>query len=72
MPSKKEYRLYVYCRRNDVTRDAGTHTRGKFSDDDSAIAALTEEAQELLRPYDEIYCTIYEGERTVKKFTLRR
>lgn len=72
MPRSKEYKLYVYCRLNDVSRDAGTHAGGEFSDDGSAITALTESAGRLLSHYDEVHCTISEGERVVKKFSLYR
>lgn len=66
------YELTVWCRRNGVSCDAGTHDQGDFASDALAETALRKSAQGLLKYYDEIGCTILCGSRVVAKWTLRR
>jgi len=76
----KTYYLYVYCRRDDVSRDAGLHARCEVATDEEAIEQLRKEAKWLLRFYDTVGCRIIQPEnknettgegRLVTAFTLR-
>ncbi len=68
----KKYRLEVWCRRNDVSREAGLHAEEDFPDDESALLGMRRIAEkELLCSYDEVGCKVMDGERLVGRFSLR-
>lgn len=75
-----KYGLTVYCRLNDVSRDAGPHDQCEANNDEEAIEILRKSAKGLLRYYDHVGCTIFtepnnigypkDTSRIVSKFTL--
>ena len=75
-----KYLLFVYCRKNGISRDSGLHAQCEANNDDEAIAKLRKDGEWLLCHYDEIHCTIVqkvEGEgdysdknRKVTKFSI--
>ena len=67
-----KYKLYVYCRRNGVSRDAGLHDECEAESDAEAQRKLYTSAFNLRRHYDTIACTIKQDGRTVGEFTIRR
>lgn len=60
-----EYILYVYCRRDGVSRDAGRHDSCQADDDKTAIRKLVASALGLKRHYDEVSCTIKCGDKVI-------
>ena len=68
-----EYTLFVYCRRNGVSRDGGLHATESFPNDTDAIIGMREIARnDLSHHYDEIGITIKEGDRVVNTSSLYR
>lgn len=53
-----KYKLYVYCRRNGLTRDGGLHAEGEYKNDKEAVKQLTTKGFDLYRYYDEVSMTI--------------
>lgn len=51
------YRLYVYCRRNGVSQDAGLHSEGEYLDDRTAKENLRRKGRQLYRYYDQVIMT---------------
>lgn len=64
--------LFVYCRKNNVSRDSGLHATksGQLKD---VLPLLRKDAEWLLQSYDEIHCTVVRraGKKQVAKYTLR-
>lgn len=58
----KTYKLNVYCRRNGISQDAGTHAQIEATSDEVAISELKSKLPWLLRFYDEVYWAIIEVE----------
>jgi len=66
MEEKKLYQLFVYCRRNGVSCDAGEHARGEYASDAEAIADLRPKVSWLYQFYDEVIWDIRQDGRIVK------
>lgn len=67
--STKTYELYVYCRRNGISQDAGLHaTKDAESDAEAVKYFKTEEAPWLMKWYDEVFFTVKDGDRLVTKW----
>lgn len=67
-----KYILYVYCRRDGVSRDSGEQARCNAENDDEAYRVLAPKASGLKRlgRYDVVGCTIMQDERTVHRFSV--
>lgn len=53
-----KYELYVWCRRDGLSRDAGLHATTESDSDQNAIDKLMEDGRWLLQFYDEVACSI--------------
>lgn len=66
-----KYELFVYCRKDDVSIEQGKHAECEAETDNDACFALGKEAEWLLQFYDQIFCTVQQGDRVVNKWNLR-
>lgn len=69
-PEAVEYKLFVCCSRGGMVRDSGEHDRCEATTDAEACAELKREALQLAVQYDRVSCTVTQGDRVVKKWTL--
>ena len=65
-----EYKLFVCCSRGGMVRDSGEHGKCEAATDDEACTKLNKEALWLAGQYDKVSCTVTQGDRVVKKWTL--
>jgi hypothetical protein len=52
-----KYRLYVYCRRNGMSMDAGLQAEIEADSDKEAILELRVKGNSLYKYYDEVHMT---------------
>lgn len=69
----RKYKLYVYCRLNNVSRDSGLHSEFETDTNQQAIKELMRQARvDLLVHYDLVACTIVSNGNEIHKETIYR
>ncbi len=67
----QKYDLYVHCSRGGMSRDSGLHASEDFDNDSTAISEMRSiVTRDLMHHYDNVECTIFQGDRKVTTFTI--